>query len=418
MYPGKRAKVITFIVTHNCNLRCSYCYECNKGGGSMSFETAKKCIDMLFREDEKGKGYITPESHDGIILDFIGGEPLLEAELIDKTLDYFRSEALKKNHRWLNNYMITISSNGIPYFEEATQNLIKHNLGRINIAITIDGNQQLHDSCRKFADGRPSYEAAAAAFKDVVDKFGLKGTKLTIAPANVNYLFEACKDMIENFNLSSLQGNTVYEQGWDLNHARIFYYELKKLADWLIKTERWKETWVSFFDENIGRPLDPITENNNWCGGTGSMLAFDIDGTIYPCMRYSPLSMGYDLPLLKIGHCDTGIETKEEEYNIVKCLNCITRCSQSTQECIDCPIASGCAWCSAYNYEVFGELNKRATFICPMHKARVMATSYFYNTIYHLQGIKERFSLNMPKEWALEIIDEEEYKKLLTLANN
>ena len=108
IYSGKKCRVATFIVTHECNLRCSYCYEHNKGSGKMSLETAKKCVDLLFKEDESDNDYINSENYHGIVLEFIGGEPLLEAELIDKTIDYFRAEALKRNHRWLNNYMISI----------------------------------------------------------------------------------------------------------------------------------------------------------------------------------------------------------------------------------------------------------------------------------------------------------------------
>ena len=69
----------------------------------------------------------------------------------------------------------------------------------------------------------------------------------------------------------------------------------------------------------------------------------------------------------------------------------MTRCSQSTDECINCPIAAGCAWCSAYNYEYFGELNKRATFICIMHKARALANVYFWNKYY--RAIEEEYNM-------------------------
>ena len=54
-YPGKRIKTVTFIVTHQCNLRCSYCYETHKGDGKMSLETAQKCVDLLFSEDAKSR---------------------------------------------------------------------------------------------------------------------------------------------------------------------------------------------------------------------------------------------------------------------------------------------------------------------------------------------------------------------------
>ena len=81
-------KTVTFQVTDACNLACTYCYQINKGKRRMSFETAKQCIDMLLASNETND-YINPVSSPFLILDFIGGEPLLEIELIDQIMDYF-----------------------------------------------------------------------------------------------------------------------------------------------------------------------------------------------------------------------------------------------------------------------------------------------------------------------------------------
>ena len=76
---------------------------------------------------------------------------------------------------------------------------------------------------------------------------------------------------------------------------------------------------------------------------------------------------------------------------------------------MNCPIAAGCGWCSAYNYEVFGTPNKRATYICDMHKARCLANYYY--------SYKKNSSadLNCPEDWAAEIIGQEEYNYLKSL---
>ena len=146
------------------------------------------------------------------------------------------------------------------------------------------------------------------------------------------------------------------------------------------------------------------------------MLAFDVDGTILPCLRYSSMSLGDNRQPLVVGHVDTGIGATREQRDTIEMLEAITRQSQSTDECLNCPIASGCAWCSAYNYEITGTPNKRLTYICCMHKARVLAASYHWNTLLRLEGSSERFALHIPKEWALEIIPEGEYKMLLELS--
>ena len=89
------AKTVTFQVTDDCNLRCTYCYQINKGKRVMSFETAKKCIDMLIAESYTDESYVSIKTTPAIIIEFIGGEPLLEIDLIDKITDYFRSRLIQ-----------------------------------------------------------------------------------------------------------------------------------------------------------------------------------------------------------------------------------------------------------------------------------------------------------------------------------
>ncbi|MBR0470773.1 MAG: radical SAM peptide maturase, CXXX-repeat target family [Clostridia bacterium] len=414
MYPGRKMKSVTFIVTYGCPLDCGYCYchykDRNK---SMSLETAKKCVDLLFEEDAKHSSYINEESTHGIILDFIGGEPLLEIKLIDQIVDYFLLKAVELDHRWATQFMISMTSNGVHYFDKDVIDFLKKHEHRVSIAITIDGNKELHDSCRVFPDGRGSYDLAAAAFKDAKERFNYHGTKMTLAKANIKYLYKACRDMIETFDLTELWANCVYEDEWDAKDASLFYAELKKMADWFVESGQYEKTYFELFNGDVGVPLLP-EDNQNWCGGTGDMLAFDIDGTCYPCMRYAPLSMPKEMSKqFVIGHCDTGLETTECQHNCVECLKKITRRSQSTDKCWNCPIGRGCAWCSAWNAECNGgNPDKRCTNICIMHQARCLATRYYYGKLAKKLGIENHFALNVPEEWALEIIDKKEYEML------
>lgn len=72
--------------------------------------------------------------------------------------------------------------------------------------------------------------------------------------------------------------------------------------------------------------------------------------------------------------------------------------------------------CSAYNWESQGSYNKRATYICPMHKARALINVYYWNKFYRIKGENKRMKNYCPKEWALQIISEEEYEMLNKLA--
>jgi sulfatase maturation enzyme AslB (radical SAM superfamily) len=148
--------------------------------------------------------------------------------------------------------MVNITSNGVSYDDPRVNRFLAKNDGRVSIGITIDGDEETHDACRRDCNGCGSYHKAAAAFKDAREKYDQKGTKFTIAPGNVDRTFTACTDIIERFDLESLFCNCVYEEGWEPKHARTLYYELKKFADWLIATNRHKYMYLSIFSDEIG----------------------------------------------------------------------------------------------------------------------------------------------------------------------
>ena len=83
---------------------------------------------------------------------------------------------------------------------------------------------------------------------------------------------------------------------------------------------------------------------------------------------------------------------------------------------MECPIASGCAWCTAYNYERTGTPDKRVTYICNMHQARVLAQCYHHNMPHRKDPAHAPKAMHIPKDWALEIVGQEEYRRLVELA--
>lgn len=398
---------LTFQVTEDCCMACTYCYQNNKSKNKMDFSVAKKIIDNLLENDD----YYNTHNIKFLIIDFIGGEPFMEVELMDKIIDYFIKSCIKNNHRFLHRFKISIASNGLLYFDEAVQNFIKKYKDFLSLTISIDGNKELHDVCRLDLVGNGTYDRAIAAATHLRENYipDLE-TKMTLSPDNIFYIFEAVKNMI-SVGYMSIALNCVYEEGWEISHAKIMYNELKRVADWLFENDAFRKYRISLFDVTYFCPM-PKEETTNWCGGVcNGMLSFDYKGCAFPCIRYMGSSLNNKRVPLSIGDINGLFVTKEdkEKYNF---LSSITRQSQSTDECINCPIAKGCAWCSAYNYEQFGTPNKRATYICIMHKARSLANAYYYNKGYYLMGEEERFSINLPKEEALKIIDEQEWELL------
>ena len=405
---------VTFQVTEACSLACTYCYQINKSPKVMKFEVAKTFIDNLF--NDKYKGYISYEEKPFIVLDFVGGEPFLQPKLIEQICDYFYDKATELIHPWAEHSMISICTNGVHWFEPAVQHFLNKYQNKLSISVTIDGNKELHDKCRIFPDGSPSYDLAWAAAKDWIDRGGHIGSKITIAPQNLSYLNDALIHFI-NLGYTQIFANTVYEKGWTIEHAKEFYQRLIKIGDYMLNNNLQDKVYISLFEEHLGTPKKE-TDLQTWCGGVGNaMLAIDPDGKMYPCLRYMGSSIGSDQLPLSIGDVYNGIGKTPEDKKWVDCLACITRRTESTDECFYCPIAEGCAECSAYNYQINGTPDSRCTFICDMHKARVMANCYYWNNYYKKVGEKKRFKLYIPDEWALQIINKKELYNLKRLSN-
>jgi uncharacterized protein len=104
-----RAKTITFIVTKDCQLACKYCYLVGKNNKErMQWNVAKKAVDYILDREAL---YL----EESVIWDFIGGEPFLEIDLIDKICDYIKIEMYKRSHHWFNSYRFSFSTNVINY---------------------------------------------------------------------------------------------------------------------------------------------------------------------------------------------------------------------------------------------------------------------------------------------------------------
>lgn len=408
------SRTVTMQVCNNCNLACSYCYQINKGKSSMSLDTAKEFIDLLLSGDKGFEEYINPEISPSIILEFIGGEPFLEVELIDKIVDYFRERTIELMHPWATNYCISICSNGVLYFDEKVQKFLNKNKDHMSFSISIDGNKELHDSCRVFPDGSPSYDIAVAGANDWISKGNYMGSKITIAPGNLNYLYDAIIHMI-NLGYLDVNANCVYEKGWEQEHAIEFYKQLKNIADYFLDNNLVGEVYCSLFEEDFFRPKEE-DDVQPWCGSSGFMLACDPSGYLYPCIRFMESSLGDSRQVIRIGSIYEGIGQNECHMDCINCLKKVDRRTQNTDECFYCPIAAGCANCLANDYQESGDLNKRAINICEMHKARSLANVYLWNKYYQNNNMNKKFKMNCPKEWALNIISEDEYNMLLELS--
>ncbi|MBQ8045559.1 MAG: radical SAM peptide maturase, CXXX-repeat target family [Bacteroidales bacterium] len=385
------AKSITFIVTKDCQLACKYCYLVGKNTKErMSWDTAKQAIDYILDNEKEF-------NENSVVWDFIGGEPFLEIDLIDKICDYIKIELYRRNHHWFNSYRFSFSTNGINYHEEKIQKFIEKNKSHLSIGITIDGTKQKHDLNRIWKGGgkeRGSYDDVVRNIPLWIKQFPNDGTKVTISSADIPYIKESVLHLY-SLGIHEVNINCVFEQVWEEGDDKRFENQLMQLADAIIDNDLYKDFACSFYNEHIGKPMDCVHENQNWCGA-GKMLAIDAAGNFYPCTRFAQYSLR-DKKAWIIGNVNDGIDK-----NKIRPFLTLDRCTQSSQECIDCEVASGCAWCQGENYDAAdtATIYQRATAICKMHKARVRANNYYWNKLYRkleLEGEREKYENNKKK---------------------
>lgn len=372
------AKHITFIVTKDCQLACKYCYLVGKNEKErMSWEVAKQAIDYILSHEEDMR-------EESVVWDFIGGEPFLEIELIDKICDYLKVEMYRRNHHWFNSYRFSFSTNGINYHTDKVQHFIKKNREHLSIGITIDGTEMKHDLNRVYkGDGRGSYADVVRNIPLWLSQFPNGGTKVTISSADIPYIKESVLHLY-SLGIHEVNINCVFEDVWKEGDDARFEEQLMQLADAIIDGEYYRDYACSFFSEYLGKPLDCVLQNQNWCGA-GRMLAVDAAGNFYPCTRFAQYSLRSKKAWI-IGNIHDGIDK-----NKLRPFLTLDRCTQSEQKCIDCEVAEGCAWCQGENYDAADTptIYQRSTAICLMHKARVRANNYYWNKLFRKLELEE-----------------------------
>lgn len=365
------SKNITFIVTKDCQLACRYCYLVGKNAKErMTWEVARQAIDYILSHEKDFR-------EDSVVYDFIGGEPFLEIELIDKICDYLKTEMYRLNHHWFNSYRFSFSTNGINYHEEKVQKFIVKNHNHLSIGITIDGTELKHDLNRIYKySGKGSYKDVVRNIPLWLSQFPNASTKVTISSADIPYIKDSVLHLY-SLGIKEVNINCVFEDVWKDGDDLLFEEQLISLANEIIDNRLYEDYACSFFMEHIGKPMDRERDNQNWCGA-GKMLAIDAAGNFYPCTRFAQYSLR-NKPAWIIGNINDGIDN-----NKLRPFFMLDRTTQSKEECIDCEVASGCAWCQGENYDAAEThtVYQRATAICKMHKARVRANNYYWNKLF------------------------------------
>lgn len=409
---GTIAKVmpITVQVTEDCNLRCSYCFQINKSKNRLTFDDCKKFIDYILTRTPENCDYINPKKNHFLAFGFVGGDALLEIDLIDEFLTYFVEKAIELNHPWANRWIAHLDTNGVLYFDRRVQRLAKKWPNTVSFCITVEGNKELHDKCRVFPNGSGSYEYALNAAIDQFKKGRDLFSKITTAPENIDLLYDAFVNMID-IGYTVLYSNPVYENVWKDEDANRYFHQLIRISDYLIEHEYDKTINVAVLELEKYRSYVSLHENT--CGGNAEMLAISYDRKLYNCYRFTSSSLAPGTKLIDIGDIDHGIGyTDDQKLNIEK-LRSICRLTCADMECLKCPIAENCNGCNGCNYHELGDPGKKTKFHCLMHCAGYLAALYYYNNIEKRDGSSKRYEITLDQGKISRILSEQEYKDFI-----
>jgi len=374
VWKQNESQTVTFIVTEDCNLRCKYCYITHKAANKkMNLETAEAFINYILSNEISRK--------EAVIIEFIGGEPFIEVELIDQITDMFKLATYERNNEWFWNYRISICTNGVNYADPAVQHYIEKNRKKISLSITVDGTREKHDLQRVFPDGTGSFDTIDNNLALWLSQFP-GCTKVTFSSEDLKYLKDSIISLWDK-GITDVSANVVFEDVWAEGDEVVFEQQLMALADYVLDNALYEQYYCTLFDDGIGGYYTEGDKEMTHCGA-GKMIALGPDGKLYPCLRYKGFSLN--------NHAEWCVGDVEKGIDMEKIRPFITAANrlQSDSECLKCVYAKGCAHCQGFNYDVAETPTNfyRAKYICKMQKSRVYANEYYFDKLYNMYGIE------------------------------
>jgi six-cys-in-45 modification radical SAM protein len=346
-------KAICLNVAHTCNLSCEYCFA--KGGkyhgpdAIMTTETAKKAIDFLIENSG---------NHYNLDVDFFGGEPLMNWDVVKETVDYAKNLEEKYNKH----FNFTLTTNGMLLDDDKIEYL---NENMKNVVLSLDGRREIHDEFRKTIGGKGSFDTVVPKFQNFVSKRGDKEYYMrgTYTANNLDFTKDVKTYLDLGFKRTSLEpvvGNSKSDYALKEEDLPVLFEEYEKLADMMIDAIDNNNKFI-FYHYMIDLENGPCAHKRiSGCGSGTEYMAITPSGELYPCHQF----VGNDDFI--IGDINQGIIRDDIIEDFKKC-NCYSK-----EECKSCWANMYCSGgCAANNYNANGDINETHDYSCKLFKKRI-----------------------------------------------
>ena len=346
-------KALCLHIAHTCNLNCAYCFASQgKYQGEralMSFEVGKRALDFLVENSG---------TRHNLEVDFFGGEPLMNFDVVKQLVQYARSIEKEKNK----NFRFTLTTNGVLIDDDVIDFA---NREMCNVVLSLDGRKEVHDKFRVDYSGNGSWEKIVPKFKKLVDARGNKDYYMrgTFTHHNPDFL----KDIETMLDLGFTELSMEPVVCADTDESALTYDDLpvvmeqyEKLAELMIKRRKEGKpfTFYHYMIDLQGGPC--IYKRISGCGSGTEYMAVTPWGDLYPCHQF----VGDDKYLL--GNIFDGVTNTAVVDEFMEC-NVYSR-----EECKDCWARLYCSGgCAANAYHATGSVKGVYKYGCELFKKRM-----------------------------------------------
>ena len=346
-------KALCLHIAHDCNLACKYCFaeegEYHGRRALMSFEVGKKALDFLIANSG---------NRINLEVDFFGGEPLMNWNVVKQLVEYGRSQEKEHNKK----FRFTLTTNGVLLNDEIMEFCNKE---MSNVVLSLDGRPEVNDRMRPFRNGKGSYELIVPKFQKFAKSRGEKDyfVRGTFTRNNLDFGNDVLHYADLGFEKLSMEPVVAApEEPYSIREEDLpqIMDEYDRLAKEFVKRQK-EGRGFKFFHFMLDLSQGPcVAKRLSGCGSGTEYLAVTPWGDLYPCHQF----VGNEEFLL--GNVDTGVvNTKvRDEFKLCnvyakeKCKNCFARfyCS------------GGCA---ANSFNFHGSITDAYDIGCEMQKKRI-----------------------------------------------